>query len=97
MPTDHRRGRGGEAGFCEAADLDPRDAVRAIAACERVGMALALGENNRFWPNMLEMQRIVASGELGEPMHIEGHTSNENSGGSLARGATWLRSRRAAG
>ncbi len=41
-------------------------------------MALALGENNRFWPNMLEMQRVVASGELGEPM--QGHTSNENSG-----------------
>jgi predicted dehydrogenase len=27
---------------------------------------------------MQKMQRIVASGELGEPMHIEGHTSNEN-------------------
>jgi hypothetical protein len=27
---------------------------------------------------MQEMQRIVAPGELGEPMHIEGHTSNEN-------------------
>jgi predicted dehydrogenase len=26
------------------------------------------------------MKRIVASGELGEPMHIEGHTSNENAG-----------------
>ena len=44
------------------------------------GVVLALGENNRFWPSMQEMQRIVASGELGEPMHIEGHASNENSG-----------------
>ena len=41
---------------------------------------LAVGENHRFWPNMQEMHRIVAAGELGEPMHIEGHTSNENAG-----------------
>ena len=29
---------------------------------------------------MQEMKRIVASGDLGEPMHIEGHTSNLNAG-----------------
>jgi predicted dehydrogenase len=56
------------------------DAARAIEACRRAGVLLALGENHRFFPNMQEMRRIVASGELGEPMHIEGHTSNENAG-----------------
>jgi hypothetical protein len=29
---------------------------------------------------LIRIKRIVASGELGEPMHIEGHASNENSG-----------------
>jgi predicted dehydrogenase len=51
----------------------------AIDACRRFGVVLALGENNRFWPNMQEMQGIVASDELGEPMHIGGHTGDKNS------------------
>jgi predicted dehydrogenase len=84
--------------FCEKPlALTRHDAAKAIDACRRCGVVLALGENNRFWPNMQEMQRIVASGELGEPMHIEGHTSNENSGRSSVHGATWPGSRRAAG
>jgi predicted dehydrogenase len=67
--------------FCEKPlALTRDDAARAIDACRRHGVVLALGENNRFWPNMQEMLRIVASGELGESMHIEGHASNENSG-----------------
>jgi predicted dehydrogenase len=67
--------------FCEKPlALRRADAARAIDACGRMGVVLALGENHRFWPNMREMHRIVVSGELGEPMHIEGHTSNENSG-----------------
>ena len=67
--------------FCEKPlALTRDDAARSIDACRRHGVVLALGENNQFWPNMQEMRRIVASGELGEPMHIEGHASNENSG-----------------
>jgi len=67
--------------FCEKPLALTRDAATgAVDACQRAGVVLALGENHRFWPNMQEMQRIVASGELGEPMHIEGHASNENSG-----------------
>ncbi len=56
------------------------DAARAIEACRRAGVVLALGENHRFWPNMQELHRVVAAGELGEPIHIEGHASNENAG-----------------
>jgi predicted dehydrogenase len=67
--------------FCEKPlALTRNDAARAIEACRQSGVVLALGENHRFWPNMQEMRRIVASGEIGAPMHIEGHTSNENSG-----------------
>jgi predicted dehydrogenase len=56
------------------------DAARAVEACRSAGVVLALGENHRFWPSAQELRRIVASGELGEPMHIEGHASNENAG-----------------
>jgi predicted dehydrogenase len=67
--------------FCEKPlALTRHDAARAIEACRQSGVVLALGENHRFWPNMQEMHRIVASGQLGELLHIEGHTSNENSG-----------------
>ena len=67
--------------FCEKPlALTRDDAARAIDACRRAGVVLALGENHRFWPNMQAMQRIVAAGELGEPMHIEAHASNENAG-----------------
>jgi predicted dehydrogenase len=67
--------------FCEKPlALTRQDAARAIEACRRSGVVLALGENHRFWPNMQEMHRIVASDELGELLHIEGHTSNQNSG-----------------
>jgi predicted dehydrogenase len=59
--------------------LTRADAARAIDACRRASVVLALGENQCFQPNMQEMQRIVASGELGELLHIEGHASNENS------------------
>jgi predicted dehydrogenase len=60
--------------------LTRADAARAVAACHRGGVVLAVGENHRFWPTARELHRIVASGELGEPMHIEGHASNENAG-----------------
>jgi predicted dehydrogenase len=60
--------------------LTRADAERAIEACGRRGVLLALAENQRFFPNMQALHRLVASGELGEVLHIEGHTSNENSG-----------------
>lgn len=60
--------------------LTRADAARAIEACRRDGVILALGENHRFWPNMQAMKRVVASGDLGEPMHVEGHASNLNAG-----------------
>lgn len=67
--------------FCEKPlALKRADAVRAIDACRRAGVPLGLGYNKRFWPSMRELKRIVASGELGEILHVEGHFSNESTG-----------------
>lgn len=67
--------------FCEKPlALKRADAERAIAAVKKAGVPLGVGQNKRFWPSMVELRRVVASGALGRIMHIEGHYSNENSG-----------------
>jgi len=67
--------------FCEKPlALKRADAERAIAAVARAGVTIGVGQNKRFWPSMVELRRIVASGVLGRVMHVEGHYSNENSG-----------------
>jgi predicted dehydrogenase len=69
----------GKAVFCEKPlALTRAEAARAIAACRRAGVVLGLGYNRRFWPSMLELERIVKSGELGAILHLEGHFSNES-------------------
>lgn len=67
--------------FCEKPlALRRADAERAVAAAKNAGVAIGIGQNKRFWPSMVELRRVVASGVLGRVMHIEGHYSNENSG-----------------
>jgi predicted dehydrogenase len=71
----------GKAVFCEKPlALTRADAERSVEACRRAGVPLGLGYNKRFWPSMRELARIVASGELGEIQHVEGHFSNESTG-----------------
>lgn len=71
----------GKAVFCEKPlALKRADAARAIDACRRAGVPLALGYNKRFWPSMRDLKRVVESGALGEILHIEGHFSNETTG-----------------
>jgi len=71
----------GKAVFCEKPlALKKADAVRAVEACRQAGVVLGVGTNKRFWPSMRELRRVVAGGELGEILHLEGHYSNENSG-----------------
>ena len=59
--------------------LTRAEAERAIDACAKAGVPFALGNNKRCFPCMREIKRIVAAGELGEILHIEGNFSNEHS------------------
>jgi predicted dehydrogenase len=66
--------------FCEKPlALRRADAERAVNACGKAGVALAVGSDKRLWPSMRELKRVVDSGVLGEVLHIEGHFSNETS------------------
>jgi predicted dehydrogenase len=66
--------------FCEKPlALRRADAARMFDACRKAGVALAVGHNRRFWPSMRALREMVASGDLGSILHIEGHNSNENS------------------
>jgi predicted dehydrogenase len=66
--------------FCEKPlALTRADAVRMFDACNKAGVTLAVGHNRRFWPSMRALRGIVAGGELGTILHVEGHNSNENS------------------
>jgi predicted dehydrogenase len=66
--------------FCEKPlALRRADAARMFGACRDAGVVLAVGHNRRFWPSMRALRDIVASGELGAILHVEGHNSNENS------------------
>jgi predicted dehydrogenase len=65
--------------FCEKPlALRRGDAVAMFDACRRANVLLAVGHNRRFWPAMRALREIVASGELGTILHVEGHNSNEN-------------------
>ena len=67
--------------FCEKPlALTRADAVRAVRACEAAGRVLAVGHDKHYWSSMTALQAVVAGGTLGEILHVEGHTSNENSG-----------------
>ena len=66
--------------FCEKPLALRRDhAARMFEACRNANVVLAVGHNRRFWPSMRSLRNIVASGELGTILHVEGHNSNENS------------------
>ena len=66
--------------FCEKPlALRRDDAARMFEACRKADVVLAVGHNRRFWPSMQSLRKIVASGELGTILHVEGHNSNENS------------------
>src|SRR5262245_27586082 len=69
----------GKGVFCEKPlALSRKDAERAVQACRQAGVALGLGHDKRFFPSMRELKRVVAAGELGDILHVEGHFSNES-------------------
>jgi predicted dehydrogenase len=59
--------------------LTRTEAERAVSACAKAGVPFGLGNNKRCFASMRELKRTVASGTIGEVLHIEGHFSNEHS------------------
>ena len=58
--------------FCEKPlSLTRADALRAVAACNRNNVRLAVGHEKRFEPPIQELMRQVKSGALGTPLQIE--------------------------
>jgi predicted dehydrogenase len=68
----------GKAVLCEKPlALTRAGAERAVAACAKAGVVLGVGHDKRHWRSMRELARVVASGALGDILHVEGHFSNE--------------------
>lgn len=67
--------------------LDAASALAAARACRDAGVVLALGHNRRFLPAIIEMKRFVATGGLGEILHLEGNFSG--SAGLRYRPGVW--------
>lgn len=58
--------------FCEKPfALTKADAEAAVEAVNRAGVALGVGYNRRFHPEMTRLRDSVRSGELGVVMHVE--------------------------
>jgi predicted dehydrogenase len=64
--------------FCEKPlSLTRADVLRAVAACNAAGVALAVGHERRFEPPIFEVQRLARSGELGTLLQIEANFSQD--------------------
>ena len=64
--------------FCEKPlALSRADALRAVAACNANNVVLGVGHERRFEPPVLELFRLVKSGELGTPLQIEANFSQD--------------------
>jgi predicted dehydrogenase len=64
--------------FCEKPlSLSHADAVRAVAACARNEVALAVGHEKRFEPPIQELTRLAKTGELGTLLQIEANFSQD--------------------
>ncbi len=81
---DHERqviaaARAGRHVFCEKPfTLSRESAGRAVAAVRAAGVALGLGHNRRFHPNLAEMRRRVREGGMGTLLHGEGTMTGPN-------------------
>ena len=64
--------------FCEKPlALTKRSAERSINACESAGVILGVGHERRFEPAMIEIRRMIKTGELGKIMHVESNFSHD--------------------
>jgi predicted dehydrogenase len=64
--------------FCEKPlSMTRADVLRAVAAVEKAGVALAVGHEKRFEPPILEIMRLLKSGALGTPLQVEANFSQD--------------------
>jgi predicted dehydrogenase len=64
--------------FCEKPfALEAGDAARAVAACREAGVVLGVGHDWRYRPALVEMKRMIDSGELGTVMQVEANYSHD--------------------
>lgn len=57
--------------------LSAAGAGMAADACVSAGVVLALGHDNRFYPAIQELARMVGAGELGDVHHVEANISHD--------------------
>jgi len=58
--------------FCEKPlAMSRADVLKSVAACNENGVKLAVGHEKRFEPPIVELMRLVKSGELGMPLQVE--------------------------
>ncbi|MFC5496268.1 Gfo/Idh/MocA family protein [Caenimonas terrae] len=70
--------RAGKHVFCEKPlSMTRVDVLRAVAAVEQAGVALAVGHEKRFEPPILEIMRLVKDGSLGIPLQVEANFSQD--------------------
>ena len=64
--------------FCEKPlSMTRADVLRASAAVDRAGVALAVGHEKRFEPPVLELMRLLHAGALGRPLQVEANFSQD--------------------
>lgn len=64
--------------FCEKPlSMTRADVLRAMAAVDRAGVALAVGHEKRFEPPVQEIFRLLQSGALGTPLQVEANFSQD--------------------
>ena len=82
--------------------LTREDAEKAVEACVKAGIVVAVGHDNRFYPAIVELKRLVDSGVLGKILHAEANISHKGSreremkAAVPSASAAWRRDRREA-
>ena len=70
--------RAGKHVFCEKPlSMTRADVLRAMAAVDAAGVALAVGHEKRFEPPILALMQLVESGALGTPLQVEANFSQD--------------------
>jgi len=57
--------------------LTAADAEKAVSACARAGVVVAVGHDNRFYPAIREIKRLLDAGALGTIIHAEANLSHD--------------------